>query len=256
MGIFTAATSNKTGTVTAKYNSQINDTAQISVISKPDSISIRNQTNGQAVSNLSVSAGESIDFNAQAVFNKMPLVAQDHCFTWEVKGDIGSIDANGVFTPAKIPFGTGTITASAGGTSASVTVSVVSQGQRIENFEGANHVLQNMPNQGLMISLNKDLTKVRYGYQSAAIQYDFTAAGTNTIALPTTITFAKSPDSLSFWVYGDGSKNTLNLIFQTPEGAKEVIGTTLDFTGWKMIVVSPPKATTAFSAIANSSYWK
>ena len=243
-GIFTAGTAAATGKVTIKYNSRISNTAEVSVIAKPDSISITNQS-GQPASGISVNAGDTVDLTAIAIYKKMPLVAQDKCFTWTVTGNIGTVDENGLFTAGNITNGTGTVSASAGGTVASVTINIVSEGQRLETFEGASHVFMQEPQPGMTVNINNDLTKVRYGYKSAAFRYDFETAGSDMISVPSSISFAKTPDSLSFWVYGDGSGNTLNLVFNTNDGEKEYIATALDFTGWKQIVLNPPAGTTS-----------
>ena len=39
----------------------------------------------------------------------------------------------------------------------------------------------------------------------------------------------------------------MNLIVSTPEGVKEIIGTKLDFTGWKMIHVNLPSGATGLT---------
>jgi hypothetical protein len=100
---------------------------------------------------------------------------------------------------------------------------------------------------GLSVNLNTDLTKVRYGYQSAQVNYDFAIAGENEIYVPSSLAFTRKTNSLNFWVYGDGSGNTMNLIVSTPEGVKEIIGTKLDFTGWKMIHVNLPSGATGLT---------
>ncbi|MDD2216053.1 MAG: phosphodiester glycosidase family protein, partial [Eubacteriales bacterium] len=248
-GVFTAGTTAGTGEVIANHSSQVSGTAKISVVSKPDNISITNQKDGQALTGISIKGGDSIALSGRAVYRKMPLVAQSQCFNWTVEGGIGTIDKNGNFTAVNVTDGNGRIIASAGGTTASIAVNVISEGEQVETFEGTSHVLQSQPKAGLSVDLNKDLTKVRYGYQSAEIKYDFKAGGTNKISIPSAITFTKSPSTLNFWVYGDGSGNTLKLNVATPEGTKEIIGTLLDFTGWKLVVAKLPEGITAVSGL-------
>ena len=166
------------------------------MITKPDSISIANQTDGKAVTSVTVSAGDTVDLSATAVHKRLPLISQDKCYTWTVNGEIGTIDENGRFTAANITSGTGTITATAGGTSASVNVNITSEGWRLETFENTTHSFQMQPAPGISVNLNSDLTRVRFGYQSAEMRYDFAAAGSNEITIPSTLTFAKSPRNM------------------------------------------------------------
>lgn len=246
---FTAGSAAKTGEITAKLNNNTVGKAEVTVITKPDSISIANQTDGKAVTSITVSAGDTVDLSATAVHKRLPLISQNKCYTWTVNGEIGTIDENGRFTAANITSGTGTITATAGGTSASVNVNITSEGWRLETFENTTHSFQMQPAPGISVNLNSDLTRVRFGYQSAEMRYDFAAAGSNEITIPSTLTFAKSPRNMSFWVYGDGSGNTLNLTVNTTEGVKEVIGAKLDFTGWKMVNVTLPAGTSSLASM-------
>jgi len=246
---FTAGKSSKTGEISAKLNKSIGAAAQVTVVNKPDAVTILNQTDGKAITDITVNAGDIIDLSASSVYQKMPLLSQDKCYTWTVGGEIGTIDENGRFAAANISSGKGTVTASAGGVSASVNVNIVSEGWRLETFENAAHAFQNQTAAGITADINTDLTKVRYGYRSARVVYDFTVSGTNEIAMASSIDFLKSPNSMSFWVYGDGSGNTLNLIVNTPEGMKEVIGTKLDFSGWKLTAVTLPAGSTSLASV-------
>lgn len=47
------------------------------------------------------SSGATIDFSATAKYNGISLYADDTSFTWELTGDIGTIDENGLFTAAE-----------------------------------------------------------------------------------------------------------------------------------------------------------
>ncbi|MGI6734557.1 MAG: phosphodiester glycosidase family protein [Anaerovoracaceae bacterium] len=246
---FTAGASAKAGQITAKLSSNTVATAEVTVVAKPDSITIANQTDGKAVTEITVNSGETVDLTASAVHQRLPLVSQDKCYTWSVGGGIGTIDENGRFTAANITSGAGTITASAGGTSATINVRITSDGWRLETFENSTHVFQMQPEPGISVNLNTDLTKVRYGYQSAEVRYDFAAAAKSELLIPSSLTFTKKTGSLSLWVYGDGSGNTLNLIVNTPEGVKEIIGTKLDFMGWKQVHVNLPAGATALASM-------
>lgn len=246
---FTAGKSAGSGQVVAKVNDYIKGTAQIEVVTKPDSVTIVNRTDGKAVANITAHAGEKIDLSAAATYKKLPLYSQAKCYTWTVEGDIGTVDENGIFTAGNISSGTGKITAAAAGVSSTINVNVISEGWRLETFENDTHGFQTQTAKGLSVKVNTDLTKVRFGYKSIGAAYDFAAAEEDEIYLASSLTFARSPGSMSFWVYGDGSGNTLNPIVDTTDGLKEIPGTKLDFKGWKFVAISMPTGTKSLSSI-------
>ncbi|GAB1477168.1 hypothetical protein MASR2M70_20040 [Bacillota bacterium] len=243
---FTAGSNNSTGVITAESGGA-RGTAEITVVSKPDSIALINQADGKVIANAAITAGEQVDLSVSALYKRMPLYSDDKCYTWTVEGNIGAIDENGIFTAANISSGSGLIKASVGGISASATVNITSEGWRLETFENESHGLQGGTD-GISLGINTDLTRVRYGLKSARLDYDFGAAGADELVLPTTIAFAKSPGSINFWVYGDGSGNTLNLTVNTPEGKKDIVGTKLDYIGWKITALMLPKGSTSLAA--------
>ena len=248
-GVFKAGSKSRTGKATIKLDKSVSTTVDISIISNPDKISIINQKDGKSITNITLNAGDIIDLSANAVYKTMPLISQAHCYDWEVEGNIGTIDKNGRFTAGNITSGSGTIRASVGGAKASVTVNIVSVGELLESFEGQNHLLESGPAEEYSVRLNRDLTKVKFGYQSAEINYDFSKTVKNIINLPAKMTFSKSPDTINFWIYGDNSGNTLNILFNTKNGEQEVIATKLDFTGWKMLVLNTPEETTSIKSL-------
>ena len=248
-GVFSAGSTAKSGEVAVRYNTRIAGMAKVDVIAKPSSIQLIDQTTGAVVTTLSSSAGTAVDLAARAIYNRMPLVSQDRNYTWTVTGNIGTIDENGLLTIGNITSGTGTVSASAGGTTTTMTINVTSEGTRLESFEGDDHILKNAFTQGTVVDRNTDLTRVRYGYGSGRIQYAFGAAGTSSIVLPASLGFTRNFSQLSIWVYGDQSGNTLQLSFSTPEGNKEVGGTAISFTGWQQVIVPVPKGATGLSAV-------
>lgn len=246
---FIAGRTEGIGEVIAETQDGARGSAEIIVVNRPDTITILNQADKKAVSNITVSAGGKIDLTASAMHNRLPLVSQDQCYTWSVEGGVGTIDEKGCFTAEDISSGTGVIKASAGGVTASVKVSVIGEGWQLETFENSTYGFNNPALKAISLGINSDLTKVRYGYKSAKVNYNFAEAKGNELVVPSTISFAKSPDMISFWVYGDNSGNSINLKVNTSKGTEEIIGTKLNFNGWKMVVVDLPAGATALSSI-------
>ena len=248
-GLFTAGPASKVGEITAKSGGKSSNPASVTVVAKPDSISVVNSSDSKTITSLTVNAGDVVDLSAQAIYQKLPLIAQDTCFNWSVTGAVGTIDNQGRFTVGNLTNGSGTISVAAGGTQTTLAVKVVSEGQRLESFEAVSSTLQAAGVPGLTLAMNRDLPKVRYGYQSVKLDYDFSAAGAQMITIPTSLSFTKTPDTFSMWVYGDGSGTTMNLVFGTNSGNQELIGTTLGEVGWKQVVVATPAGSKGLSAI-------
>ena len=125
-GVFTAA-GEGSGEVTVSSGNLAPASVGVRVVSTPDSISVKNQATGAAVSSLNIRAGGSIDLTAGAAINHTSLLSGDGCYTWGVTGGIGKIDADGKFTAADIT-GEGSITVTAGKKTVSIPVKLFQTG--------------------------------------------------------------------------------------------------------------------------------
>lgn len=217
-------------------------TTTIHAIANPTDVVIRN-TSSTAITTLSAAPGSVTQLTASAAYNRISLKADPGAFTWEVNGGIGTIDQQGNFT-ATTP-GTGTITATAGNVTASVTVTVSNLAlQTVEDFEGTSTIFRGSGS-AMDFSLNHNADTVRIGSGSAKLDYDLTQ--TNGDGAYSAEWRASSPTSLgsqiytslSLWVYGDGSGNILSLLYDDgTTGYQPLTITALDFTGWKQVSVS------------------
>lgn len=131
-GVFTAGAAG-TGSVVVSSGSLNDGAAVMKVIETPDSIVVKRESTGAAVTSLSMTVSEKLELTAQAFYNHIDLISQDKCYTWSVEGDIGSITETGLFT-ASGTFGKGSIVVVAGGKTVKipVTVGVDSEGPVIE----------------------------------------------------------------------------------------------------------------------------
>ncbi len=92
----------------------------------PTAITVYNQDNSKAVSDISVSCKDSVNLTAKASYGKKSLIGDDSCFTWKAvseSGNIGTIDTNGYFTASDSP-SKGYIEVSAGEKSVKIGVNV------------------------------------------------------------------------------------------------------------------------------------
>lgn len=231
-------------TVTAESGGK-RGTATVYAIADPDAVAIRNSSS-TVITTLTAVPGTETALKATAAYKHLPLQADAEAFTWTVTGGIGTISETGVFT-ATTP-GTGTITASAGGQSATVQVTVSRMPLKtVEDFEGSTTIFT--PGQGYNAQFNRvtsaELT--RLGRSAGKVTYalvedpdsEMTARVEAYAALNSIYT------GLNLWVYGDGSGNTLYLLYSTDaESDLRQTVAALDFTGWKQFSVELPNART------------
>ncbi|MDO4551967.1 MAG: phosphodiester glycosidase family protein [Bacillota bacterium] len=220
-------------------------TARLTVVTAPDSLSVLRD--GSSVTSLSVAVGDQVDLTGRAAYNGVVLSSGDRCYEWAVTGNIGTVDEDGVFTATNR--GSGTITASAGGLTASVAVTVEGAGALIDDFEDSSGAFRNVSGAALTTGFLTDLTRVRYGRQSLALAYDFNQAeGDTVLSVPVTASFSRSPSYLSFWIYGDGSGNSVGFSVTAAGASSTVTAATLDFTGWRQVITALPAGTTAVTS--------
>ena len=227
-------------TVTAESGSKHGETT-VHAIKTPDSVSIRNSS-GTVLKELTVSPGSTTALTASAVYSHLPLKADPEAFTWTVEGNIGTIDQQGWFTAATP--GTGTITASAGGQSATVNVTVSKMALKtVEDFESGNTIF-NALGYGANFERVNGSEYVRLGRGAGKMSYTLNLYNDTGTGYVSEMRF-KNPVSVSpysllnFWVYGDNSGNTLSLLYSdgTKSGLKAQVAT-LDFSGWKQVSVN------------------
>lgn len=224
-------------------------TAVVHAIPTPDSISISSASG--KISSLSVIPGETVALSASAIYNHLALASDAGAFTWTVSGDIGTIDAKGNFTASGTPGASGTITATAGGRSASITVKVGTLSlQTMESFETS---FSERTGSAAALSFNQTGDLVRFGLGSGKLTYD--ASYTDSATLPLDYAVRSGYTRLNFWVYGDGSGNLLSIRSTAPSADSSTVVTSstaavmLGAPGWQQVSVELPKGTTAITGL-------
>ena len=223
-------------TVTASRKGKEGSTV-VHVVECPDSITVRN-SNGAAVTELTLSPGSSVALTASAQYKHMTLAADQNAFRWKLKGDdIGEISSKGVFTATAS--GEATLTVSAGGekTTVNITVSRISL-ETADDFEKNVDLFSGGPN--LTVSHNTATDLVRMGRGSARLDYELVPDAAYVAQATADHSKAAVYDTLNLWVYGDGSENRLSLLYTGDSGILRAHLTTLNFTGWKQISVYIP----------------
>ena len=226
-------------TVTAEGGGKSGSTV-VHVVDEPDNVAVRNSS-GTIITKLSVTPGSVTQLSASAVCNHMALKADPEAFDWTVDGDIGSVDAAGNFT-ATAP-GSGTITITAGGKSAVVDVTVAKVALKtVEDFEQETTIFSE--GSGDSVTFTRTAGNVQLGRSAGRLDYTlaegmgYTAQWRVWNALPA---ISVPYTGLNMWVYGDGSGNTLSLLYANDAGENLTQDIALlDFTGWKQVSVTLP----------------
>jgi len=102
-------------------NGAVSGSMNVCITTGVDSIAL--QSDGKALSSISVKPGQSINVDALAYHLGHTMGAADSCFRWSVSGDVGAVNADGVFT-AGSRMASGTLTCSYGSVSKSIPVNV------------------------------------------------------------------------------------------------------------------------------------
>lgn len=114
-GIFTAGANAGLVEITAESEG-LTATAKVDVIT--------DVTITPSVTSLNIEQGGTKDINVTAKYGYASVTTQDNIFTWSCDPDIGTIDANGVFTATAEPAVTGNIYVSFGESSKTIPVQV------------------------------------------------------------------------------------------------------------------------------------
>ena len=234
-GLFTAGSESGTTQVTATSGTASGYTT-MTVVKKPDKITISSEASGAAITSLNLEPGGTMDLKANAVYRTLGLTSQDTCYTWTLDPAVGTVDANGVIT-AGDKTASGNLTVSAGGTTVTIPVTVAGHVKTVEDFEDG--ITSVGGTAAVQLSQETSADYVRYGTGSLQVDYDAQTAGT--ASLTTTLTIAEGEKWLNLWIYGDGSGNSLTATIADLQGAtSEVALTSLNFNGWKYVSAKLP----------------
>lgn len=241
-GVLTTPAAGGEVTVTASGGGQ-SGTTKVYAVSTPDSITVKN--GAAAVTTLTVAPGSATTLTASAVYRHLSLKADPEAFAWAVTGNVGAVDKTGKFT-AGAP-GTGALTVTAGGKTATVQVNVSHLAlATVEDFEATMPALSAY-GYGAAVSRAADMNFVKYGRASARLDYQIGADGTATALFAAPYSIGSAYTQLSFWLYGDKSGGALSVLTSDGESTVETAVGAVDFSGWKQLLVTLPAGTASLA---------
>jgi DNA/RNA endonuclease YhcR with UshA esterase domain len=241
-GVFTAGNSAAEGKVTAEVNN-ITNTASVKVVDKLDRITV-------VPSQLSLGEGESAKLKVTGYVNDLPVLVDANAFSYQVQGNVGTIDEFGHFT-ASSTAANGTIVVSIGDVVQEVNVDIGKPPIILEDFEDgiAGWTKSGARFKSIDIFAASEPEPVRFGTTSLRLDYDFTGQrGTSgAYAQPVDdISIEGYPEKIGMWLYGandghwvraqlrDGNNSAFPVDFTAEKPG-------IDWNGWKYVEASVPK---------------
>jgi exopolysaccharide biosynthesis protein len=121
-GVFTAGSTTGTYSVTASAE-DASGSAPVRVVDALSKLTITRRSTGKSVTSLSLQAGDTVELDASGTWYNLSVGMTDQNVVWKTTGGVGTIDQNGTFTAGK-DTASGTITATAGGKTVTISVKV------------------------------------------------------------------------------------------------------------------------------------
>ncbi len=191
--------------------------------------------NDRVISSLNLERRESVQLGVRASDGLRPILCDDSLFTFEVEGNIGTLDENGLFTAGNYA-GTGAIVVSYGEQSASIPVTVAGAASALlEGFEGG----QGCGTWGSGLSsaqVTSDLSQVRYGKHALKLTYSGGESDASEYLLAAELPLTDA-SHLTLSVKGTG---TWGGLFLMPDGGVSTAGFTMDGSGWRTATITVP----------------
>lgn len=239
--VFQAGTEQGTAVVTASAGEDVEGAALMRVIATPHTISVADVSGGGEVTSLNLDPGQTVSLDASATWYKLPLLADDSCFTWTVEGNVGTVDLAGNLTAA-YQAGSGALTVTAGEKSVSIPVTIGGHVYTLADFEQSAAGFTGDET----VSCARTGQQVRYGKQSLRVDYPVDWVSALTCYVP----IAAGESWLACWVWGDGSALGLEAQLLSADGSQSAAMLTAEpFTGWQQLLVPIPEDTVALTGL-------
>ncbi len=240
--VFVAGAQKGVATVTATAANGAAGTARMTVVDTPDTIDVTDAA-GAKVTALNLDPGQQAALNAAASWYKLPLLADDTCFTWTLSEELGSVDEYGNLT-AGPKAGSGALTVTAGAKSVSIPITIGGHVNTLEPWEEGAHVPVLDPEGAIRAELTAQ--QVRYG--KSALKVEYLTGGTN--ALPLDLPVVAGESQVGFWAYDMGQPPTLALRVELADGSETSVPcTAITPEQWSFVQADLPENTTRLTGL-------
>lgn len=222
-GVYIAPDTAGEVTVTAECGG-VSGSLRIPVIEQPGELRIFSEE--ESLRQLRVLPGSETALSVQAFWNGLPVCASNELFLWEVEGEIGSVDASGLFT-ASDRAAAGALIVRFGEISCRLPIQVTDTVICAEDFEDA--PCGEVP--GLKWSPESNRDRVKYGRGSLRLDYDLSQGS---VTLPMSEYPTELGSHAAIWVLSDGSGSK---VYSVHDEISILLGT-LEQSGWMQFSVN------------------
>lgn len=213
----------------------------IEIVDKVGSIAVTNDF-------IHLDPGEKVQMELKAFDEKgSEIIISPSAAKWTVEGDIGTVDAKGVFTAGKKQ-GKGKIIAAVGESKSEVEAKIGKTPFIIADFGLLNNVEAKAIRSKATIRHNQGTEPVKSGKISLKLDYNFeNTSGTSAayVAFKQPVKIIGKPAEIGAWVYGDAGSHWLRGVYVNAEGVKKVLNFTenggLNWKGWKFVYAAVPQ---------------
>lgn len=194
-GVFTAGTRAGTETLTLKSRSLgVEGTAQIHVVDALTSLTISRQDSSSPLTSLQAEPGEQIQLAVTGSYWGREALRDWSAVTWTVEGQVGTVDENGLLTISQ-EGGEGSVTASAGGLTQTIAVSMTNVFRDVTEDHWAYEAVKYCYDQGIV----SGVSATEYGKDYQIRRGDFMlmlygAVGKPAVTSPCTFTDVSQSD--------------------------------------------------------------
>ncbi|ART78236.1 hypothetical protein B4U37_20265 [Sutcliffiella horikoshii] len=239
-GVFMAGDTAATGQVIGTAStSQATGEAEVTVVHTLSSLTFKQKA-------LTVKKGDTAKLEVNALSGGRHVHHDPANLSWEIEGNIGHIDDQGVFHASE-ESAQGKITVSYKNVSDTMDVQVGKLPTILETFEdGIDHwTFSGARYNSISINQTTYPEPARFGNHALELNYDFTGTiGTSGAYAHarTPIELEDYPEAIGMWVYGDGKGHWLRA--QLRDGNNSPIALdfarNMDWTGWKYVEAAVP----------------
>ncbi len=238
--VLTAGAEKGVVTLTATAPGGATGESVVNVVATPDVITVSDAATGQQVSGVNLDPGQSLALSASAAWHKLPLLADNSCFTWIVDPEVGTVDPAGVLTAGELA-AAGKLYVTAGELTATIPVTVGGRVATLDDFEGETPVPESDD-----AAVRHTADQVKLGRQSLEIAYPLDQSATLTWSQP----LGEGARYLGLWYLSDGPVPALELQLTTADGESQRVAIPLQpGEDWQHVLLPLPEGAAAIEAL-------